>query len=556
MKRKLMCLLLVFVMVFIVGCAAKDDTGKANGDLEAKTFTPQQEYAAGTLFQLQYKNYFENIKTTTIFTANMGVVEDDIFELLLTEGVKNIEIKAQDGNDVAELKFSLNVVNAGEQELTNKEYYEQYKVRAVSYGRLIYEKYWVAAEQRSTLVPGSGKPFLWPYGEIPAMCSSILNVLDEDEDIQDYQFFKSFLENSLEGFRYYRIKKTTGYTTMDYGQKPTAVSSYSIYNAGANYAAKDNGSASKGSVYFDDNIWVAKEFINAYKVLGDKKYLYEGLSIVNWILGEGYESSVSAEGDFSGTAMNGIYWNWGVKDTHDSSSYNDSKTASLNSCSSAPTAMMLFDIVNLFNSDTDIDVVEMSNLFKADYLQKAKNIVLFMHTILYRSQDGVYSDKIYVRANDKGQLFLEFIDTFVLPYNTGCMLTAFAKGSASVSNYAKIGVEVAKKADNYFKKTNIVQGQNVYPKNSWFTVFLLEGFIDLYNANIDKDDMQVYIKSMQSSLDYGYKYNKDSDGLVCPAWVEGWSAYADNSVSENNPRQILLQSANAHSYALIAGYYL
>ena len=70
------------------------------------------------------------------------------------------------------------------------------------------------------------------------------------------------------------------------------------------------------------------------------------------------------------------------------------------------------------------------------------------------------------------------------------------------------------------------------------------------------ENCATYIEHMRSSLDYAWKNNRSEDGLVSPAWIEGWSYFNDgNPNSEGNPRQILLQSANAHCYAMLARYY-
>jgi hypothetical protein len=107
-------------------------------------------------------------------------------------------------------------------------------------------------------------------------------------------------------------------------------------------------------------------------------------------------------------------------------------------------------------------------------------------------------------------------------------------------------------SDLKFASRNTVEGQYSYHRNSWFTSFLLEGLIDVASTG---EDVKEYIDHMRSALDYAWKNNKAEDGLIAPAWIVGWSEFPDEGNSEANGRQILLQAANAHSYAMLARYY-
>lgn len=321
--------------------------------------------------------------------------------------------------------------------------------------------------------------------------------------------------------------------------------------------AGGNNLFGQGGIFFDDNIWVAKEFYYAYVNLGDVKYLNEAINIVNWIIGEGYES---AEG------LNGIYWKWGAKFLFENKAgggLDDNNHASLNACSSAPTSMML---VKLYNAMGDESLNGKFDSMRADYLLKAQNIYEFCYSVLRNPSSGCIRDKIFLAegfedmGNSDGRI--QLMDAQELPYNTGTFMTAgaelynCAKASGSellASVYLDRNKDVAESADRQFANRMVVEGQYSYNSNSWFTSFLLEGFIDLSEAI---PECAEYIEHMRSALDYGWNNNRADDGLVCPAWIEGWSAFNDsNPNSEGNPRQILLQSANAHCYAMLARYY-
>ena len=111
----------------------------------------------------------------------------------------------------------------------------------------------------------------------------------------------------------------------------------------------------------------------------------------------------------------------------------------------------------------------------------------------------------------------------------------------------------AEGADAKFGDRTVKAGEYSYPSHSWFTSFLLEGFADLAPVLPEAAEYAGY---MRSSLDYAWNNNRAADGLVCPSWIKGWSRFNnDNPDSEDNPRQILLQSANAHCYAMLARHY-
>lgn len=435
--------------------------------------------------------------------------------------------------------------------------------RAAEYAKIIKDLYWDSATHLSKLTPQGGSPCLWPYTEQVSMVNGIL--LNMEKTDKDYAFFTGYLEELLDGLRYYRVKEVTGsvtwqnasHTLAAFGETDGTANSYAIYNSGRDTSKKDNVTLGMGGIFFDDNIWVAKEFYYAYMNLGEVKYLNEAVNIVNWIVGEGYEEAVD---------LNGIYWNWAARyqfGYKNGTSLDDSVHASLNACSSAPTAMMLAKLYKTLNEDA---LKTKFSALSETYLEKAGAIYEFCYGVLRNPSNGCLRDKIFLKEgfeNMTGENRIELIDAQVLPYNTGTFMTAGAElynvysaksdGSALAKIYNKRNQAVANAADKFFANTQVVQGQYSYHENSWFTSFILEGFIDIEETGIDCGE---YVEHMRSALDYAWKNHRAEDKLVCPAWIEGWSRFSDNGAnSEDNPRQILLQSANAHCYAMLARYY-
>lgn len=450
-----------------------------------------------------------------------------------------------------------------ENNLPTVDYAAENTERAVEYAKQIHDLYWDSTTHLSKLTPNGGTPFLWPYTEQVSMVNGILNNMEESDE--DYAFFTGYLEELLDGLRYYRIKAVTGdvtwqnssHTLATFGETDGTANSYAIYNSGRDSSQKDNVTSGMDGIFFDDNIWVAKEFYFAYLNLGQEKYLNEAVNIVNWIIGEGYEEAAD---------LNGIYWNWAARykfEYKNGTGLDDNIHASLNSCSSAPTAMMLAKLYQTLNGE---GLKTKFETLAQEYLTKAGAIYEFCYGTLRNPSNGCLRDKIFLKEGFEdmtGDARIELVDAQILPYNTGTHMTAGAElykiyseksdGAGLAKIYNKRNQAVVEAADKYFANTQVVQGQYSYHENSWFTSFILEGFIDIDETGIDCGE---YVEHMRSALDYAWKNHRAEDKLVCPAWIEGWNKFSDSGVnSEGNPRQILLQSANAHCYAMLAGYY-
>ena len=429
--------------------------------------------------------------------------------------------------------------------------------RAVEYGKNIREKYWDSETGLSTLTPDGGTPHLWPFTEQVAMVNGILLAMAKSHE--DRAYFEEYLTELLEGLRYYRIREARmsdgehwnneDHIMAAFGETDGTGNCYAIYSSSRNNMAIDRIRALTDAVYFDDNVWVAKEMYYAYVNLGDVRYLNEAINILNWIIGEGFEST---EG------LNGIYWKWSSKFQFAGGDYNDSNHASLNACSTVPTAMMLAKVYQLTES-----MEEFAGL-RENYLNKAEAIFRFSADVLLDSSSGCIMDKIFLKQGFEtmtGSARIHKTDGSRYAYNTGTFMTAAAElytiaqadgRTDDAEFYRSLGERTAKSADREFADRTVQPGQYSYPSHSWFTSFLLEGFCDLTSCGIDASE---YIGHMHSALDYAWLNHRAEDGLVSPSWIKGWSRFNNNDAnSEDNPRQILLQSANAHCYAMLSRY--
>lgn len=543
--------IMLFVLIFACACFVACTPSDSNqGEPETKEFTVTFDPDGGTLSGNTSVKVEENKSITlpTVTKENYafvgwfnGETNVGLIGASFTPSA-NVTLKAhwsEDLPDYAAINFE----------------------RSVEYAKKIKSLYWNSDTKLSLLTPEGGKPYLWPFTEQVSMANGILQVMDKNH--ADRKFFEDYLAELIEGLRHYRVSEVnvgTGQSWNNanhelaaFGVTDSTGNKYAIYSSGRNDGAIDSKSEGFGSIFFDDNIWVVKEYYYAYLNLGEEKYLNEALNIVNWIIGEGYEST---------KGLNGIYWNWGAKFMF-SETMDDEVHASLNACSSAPTAMML---AKLYNVLSDNDHKSTYGTLAETYLSRAQSIYEFCYSVLRDTSNNCLRDKVYLREGFKDlpeSQRIQLTDGQVLGYNTGIFMTAGAElykinaaaNKTAVANlYKKRNTEVAAGADRNFANTQIVKGQYSYDSNSWFTSFLLEGFIDIAETGVD---CKVYIEHMRSSLDYGYNnFRNADDGLVSPAWVAGWSVFNNSDPgSQENPRQILLQSANAHCYAMLVRYY-
>ena len=440
---------------------------------------------------------------------------------------------------------------------SDPERYALYLGQAKEYAGILHDLYWDAGSELSSLTPGAGVPHLWPYTEQLGMVNGILAAMQPDDP--DRAFYTTWLDELVGGLRHYRIRRVKladGQSWNDpdnvlaaFGENDGTAHSYALYSSSRHDKKQDYLIVTPDAVYFDDNVWVAKELVAAYVNTGNEAYLNEAVNVVNWILGEGYENA---------GALAGIYWKWSAKFLFAGGNYSDSDHASLNACSTVSCAMVLAELCEAVPGTAYEDRA-------ADWLAKADAILRFSDEA-FRDRgtkclyDKVFLKKGFEKSSDlKSQI--QKTDNAQYAYNTGTYLTAGAVmfrllSPADPDRAAEIlsnALASAKGADKKFADKTVKAGQYSYPSHSWFTSFLLSGFSDLRPYG---EDCGEYADHMRSALDYAWENNRASDGLVSPSWIKGWTRFTNNSpTSEDNPRQILYQSANVHCYAMLAEYY-
>jgi rhamnogalacturonyl hydrolase YesR len=259
--------------------------------------------------------------------------------------------------------------------------------------------------------------------------------------------------------------------------------------------------AGESDRFYDDNVWLAIDFLEAYKLTENQTFLDRSETLWNFIL-SGWDNQLGG----------GIYWC-------------EQKKASKNTCSNAPAAVLALKLYEVTQDDY--------------YFDWATKIYNWTKDNLKDPEDHLYFDNVSL---DGG------IDRRKFTYNSGQMLQAsvlFYKLTGDES-YLKEAEAIAESAINHFtvnfptpegKDIRLFKGSD-----NWFNVIMFRGFEELYSVN----NNLVYINIFKDNLDYLWNHARDEDGLFSKSWGEG---------DDGNPKWLLDQASMIEFYASISKYY-
>ncbi len=262
------------------------------------------------------------------------------------------------------------------------------------------------------------------------------------------------------------------------------------------YNAMAGGS---GDYYYDDDAWICIQFLNAYELLGDAKYLALAEETLEF-LWTGWDDLLGG----------GIYW--------------DKRYEGKNTCANGPIAISFLWAYQITE--------------KADYLEKGKMIYDWMRATLL--DDELYFDSISIEGN---------INTWKAAYNQGVMVYA---GSQL---YEITGDETyfEQTRDTVTKLNGLMftgRGENVQMNGNpiykaWCIGWLVRGYIKYYTIEPRKNDyhMNTISTILQKELT-----TKDEDGFYDPYFLSG--AYADESVTD------ILQPCGIASVFCLTHYFI
>lgn len=307
---------------------------------------------------------------------------------------------------------------------------------------------------------------------------------------------------------------------------------------------------------YDDQMWLIREYIEAYKLTADTKYLTQAEYLTEYVL-DGWDCTLDANGNQNG----GIPWGPGYVTKH--------------SCSNGPVVSPLVWLHELYKGKSDeitygyIDTDnsrKKATMKKSDYyLNHAKAVYDWQKRHLLRA-DGVYDDMMggcdpncdvayEIVDGVKYRKFTNLKDRVgpAITYNSGTMLSG-AADLYRVTNDNTYLTDLTKLSDSsfgYFAKYGTSKPGyytfDISGFSNWFNGVLMRGYVNSYSAYPKVAD---YIDAFQKNLDYAYS-NYLYKHMLPTNLLVGWSR-------ENNKNNVegMFTFAFAAEYAVLAGYEL
>ena len=364
---------------------------------------------------------------------------------------------------------------------------------------------------------GGGTSTVWEYTSFLAMTSRLQSITGDD-------YYDELYKNAYSTLAYYKGK----------GAVTTYNGTSNQYMYAVNRADRKNTANITGiAAVYDDQMWIIRELIYAYRLTGNSKYLDEAVSLTDVCL-DGWDTTK----DKDGNEIGGICWGPGYQTKH--------------TCSNAPIIVALVDLYEIYTELGDNDTAE-------EYLEWAKKVFDFCqkYFIKYdatygdlvgssRKEEGSGSERHYVTTSQSTNL-----DQTAYTYNTGAMISGAAAlyratGEEKYFNAAKKSVKAAKKV---FGDTRALEGYTLWglSNRKWFNLILLEGFIEFYE--FDPEECLEIITSFQDMLDYSYD-NYLKKGFLPYNLLKGWTKN-----SEDTNKNIMEQTSVATMFAELSEFY-
>lgn len=410
---------------------------------------------------------------------------------------------------------------------------------------------------------GSGTADVWPYtAALEAHCS-VLEALEAlkgqapqlyDENHDRFVTRLKQLYNSLD---YYRGT----YTLHSYA----CVASWSIYGV---HRGGSKGTAAVTGIenVYDDQMWICRELVRAYRLTGDTDYLTKATYLANYCI-DGWDCCLDADGKEYG----GISWGPGYNSKH--------------SCSNGPIIQPLVWLYELYKSDEEPadlryyyilpDGTRTNEMRRHSevYLEMARKVYAWQKEKLLNKQTGVYWDMLGAPGELKyvgegRNQYRDHVDTggpsgTAYTYNTGTML------AGTTELYRVTGEEaylndvnaLAQSCWRNFAKGRRISGVTFYewptdPKaeegfNAWFDDVLMRAYVDaapynttVYNGKTHADNA---LSSYEQNLNYAFE-NHNREGMLPINLLSGWEVSTGNADVTKGFHQL----AFASEYAMLA----
>lgn len=352
------------------------------------------------------------------------------------------------------------------------------------------------------------------------------------------------------------------YDNADYYLGTFTLVSYTQTKAWTVYAVNRGNAKGTANVegvlnVYDDQMWLVRELLEAYKLTGKAEYLDKAEYLTEYVL-DGWDCTRTS----SGAETGGIPWGPGYVTKH--------------SCSNGPMVSPLVWLHELYKNKQDqvehryIDASDKktrktAQVKKSDYyLDFARKIYDWQKQYLLRA-DGVYDDMM--GGCTPGSPATEIIDGVsyrrgvncrdrvgpAITYNSGTMLSGAADlyRATGEQRYLDEAKSLSDASFTYFAKLGETKEgyytYNISGFRNWFNGVLMRGYAEIYPSY---SNVNTCLGSFQKNLDYAYD-NFLYKGFLPTNLLVGWSL--DNA---NNRTEGMFNFTFAAEYAVLARYEL
>lgn len=405
----------------------------------------------------------------------------------------------------------------------------------------------------------SGPSDVWPYtAAIEAHCSvleALKTLYDETSPVyvENYDRYVRQLDVLIDNLEYYR----GSYTLVSYATRKTWSTVYAVPRAGQRGKGDVTGDNLKKNVY-DDQMWLARELIRAYRLTEKTAYLDIAVELVNYVI-DGWDCWRNAEGEEYG----GITWGPGYNSKH--------------ACSNSPVIQPLVWLYDIFKSEDETanytyyyrdatnqvvsEVVKHSEL----YIMFAKKIYEWQKRNLYNNSTHLYWDMLGADGTlqyegSGAQRRRAHVDTggpsgTAYTYNTGTMLAGavellrvtgaqeYLDDIVDLCHYCYTGFSKPTRKDGVTYREWPTDASPLQGFNAWFNNVLLRAFVDVEATDIGNSYPVLSLQSFETNLDYAYDHYLQANMLPINL-LGGWGG--------SNKTKGFHQVSFAAEYAMLA----
>lgn len=402
---------------------------------------------------------------------------------------------------------------------------------------------------------GDGTADVWPYtAALEAHCSvlealTLMQTSQPDLYAAHYDRYANRLRKLIDNLAYYK----GSYLLHSYAQ----VASWSVYGV---HRGSSKGTATVTGIenVYDDQMWICRELVRAYRLLGNNAYLTLASTLANYCI-DGWDCCLDAQGQEYG----GISWGPGYNSKH--------------SCSNGPLIQPLVWLADIYRTDDEREVLYYRWIDADGHRQKEKRkrsevyaefaakVYAWQKKHLLNTSTGVYYDMLgadntirYVTVDNME--YRTHVDTgspggTAFTYNSGTMLCGAAELFRSTGNaaydsdlyalsracYSRFGTQKRVDGERYRQYPTDSKATSGF--NCWFNDVLMRACVDVCAMSEQSRFAESILEDFQTNLDYAWEHYL-TDGFLPISLLTGWG---DSPVTKG-----FHQLAFASEYAMLA----